>query len=123
MIISLGYVRDAELSNLYNGAALFVFPSTYEGFGFPPLEAMACGVPTIVSSGGSLSEVIGNGGIVISPKDIDAMSIEIERLLETPGKREVFSKRGMERAKMFTWSSCAEKTFELYKSVCQNQGG
>ena len=120
MIISLGYVPEDELPNLYNGAALFVFPSIYEGFGFPPLEAMACGVPTIVSNRGSLSEVVGNGGFVLDPKDIDKMSNEIEGFLKETRKREVFSKQGIERVKMFTWKSCAENTYELYQSVLHN---
>ena len=120
MIISLGYVPEDELPNLYNGAALFVFPSIYEGFGFPPLEAMACGVPTIVSNRGSLSEVVGNGGFLLDPKDIDKLSNEIEEFLRKPGKREVYSKKGIERVKMFTWKSCAENTYELYQSVLHN---
>jgi len=116
-IRALGYVSSDKLPVVYAGAALFVYPSIYEGFGLPPLEAMASGVPVIVSNRASLPEIVGNAGVLIDPEDIESLAETMESLLGDNGKREKMIKMGLQRAKNFTWKACADKTFEVYKDV------
>ena len=119
MLRALGYVPDDILPSIYAGAAVFVYPSIYEGFGFPPLEAMASGVPVIVSNRSSLPEIVGEAGIFIEPEDTIRMSQAIETLLEDPLRRQELSTKGLNRAKEFTWRACAERTFNIYKNVIE----
>lgn len=119
-IRALGYVSSDKLPVVYAGAALFVYPSIYEGFGLPPLEAMASGVPVIVSNRASLPEIVGNAGVLINPEDIESLAETMESLLGDKGKREKMSKMGLQRAKNFTWKTCADKTIEIYKNVIYN---
>lgn len=113
----LGYVESAMLPILYAGARVLAYPSIYEGFGLPPLEAMACGTPVIVSNCTSLPEVVGAAGVQINPYDVDAMSSELRTMLEDDLAVAKFGLAGLERAGMFTWSVCAEKTVAVYKKV------
>jgi glycosyltransferase involved in cell wall biosynthesis len=113
-IIVTGFVPHSDLIALYSLAEAFVLPSLYEGFGLPPLEAMACGCPVIVSDRGSLPEVVGDAAVLIDPESQDSM-IEAIRLLENNRSlREELTKRGMERVKGFSWQIAASKTLDLY---------
>jgi glycosyltransferase involved in cell wall biosynthesis len=116
-IVKPGFVPDDDLVSFYNGASVFVYPSLYEGFGLPPLEAMACGVPVITSNVSSLPEVIGDAGILIQPKDENKLKEEIESLLTTPDRRRILGQMGIKRAGYFTWERCADKTLEVYDRV------
>jgi glycosyltransferase involved in cell wall biosynthesis len=115
----LGQVSEPELLALYNMADVFVFPSLYEGFGLPVLEAMACGTPVITSNLSSLPEVAGNAAVLIDPHNTQALAEEIGRILDTPSLAEDFGKRGLERAKQFTWGNTAVHTFNIYEQVAK----
>lgn len=116
-VIFAGYVSDEDLSAIYSGASAFVFPSLYEGFGLPPLEAMQCGVPVITSNTTSLPEVVGDAGIMVDPKDSDALCQAIFDILTSGILRDELSKKGIERAKKFSWAKCAANTVEVYKKA------
>jgi glycosyltransferase involved in cell wall biosynthesis len=113
----LGVVRDEELPLLYNCADLFVYPSLYEGFGLPPLEAMACGVPIITSNTSSLPEVVGNAGIMVDPNDIESLSDEMYRVLEDKELKHRMSRDGLKRSKMFTWEKTVNDVIKVYNEV------
>lgn len=106
-----------ELVHLYNGAALFVFPSLYEGFGFPVLEAMACGTPVISSNAGSLAEVTGDGGIQVDPSDDAALAAAIDAVLGSPSLAAELRQRGFAHVARFSWERCAEETLAVYRRV------
>ena len=118
----LGYVPDDKLPLIYAGATLFVYPSLYEGFGLPALEAMASGVPVIVSNRASLPEVVGEAGALIDPEDIESLAHVIESLLLDQAKREQMAMAGLQQAKRFTWEACAKKTFRIYQRVLEQDG-
>ena len=113
----LGPVDRALLRDLYAGAALFAFSSLYEGFGLPPLEAMASGTPVIVSDRASLPEVIGDAGETMDPMDPEQTAQKLRTLLEDPGVRLELAHRGLQRASRFTWASCAQVTHAVYRSA------
>ena len=120
-MIFTGYLPDEDLPALYNAADLFVYPSIYEGFGLPPLEAMSCGCRVITSNTSSLPEVVGDAGIMIDPYDTDALTSSIYEVLTNNELRADMVKKGLERAKMFSWEKTAEETLEIYKDVCNNK--
>ena len=109
--------RD-ELCRLYSFADLFVFPSLYEGFGMPVLEAMACGAPTITSSTSSLPEVAGDAALLVDPEDADALGAAMVRVLSEQALRRQLRDRGFERARLFTWPRAAVRTSALYRELC-----
>jgi glycosyltransferase involved in cell wall biosynthesis len=113
----LGVIRDEELPLLYNCADLFVYPSLYEGFGLPPLEAMACGVPIITSNTSSLPEVVGNAGIMVDPNDIESLSEEMYKVLNDKELKHRMSRDGLKRSKMFTWEKTMNDVIEIYNEV------
>lgn len=113
-VVFTGYVSDEGLPALYNAADLFVYPSIYEGFGLPPLEAMACGTPVITSNTSSLPEVVGDAGIMVDPYDVDGLADAMHEVLADGGLRANMIKKGLERAKMFSWEQCAKETLEVY---------
>jgi alpha-1,3-rhamnosyl/mannosyltransferase len=115
----LGYLPDEELPFLYNGASLFVYPSLYEGFGLPPLEAMACGCPVITSDTSSLPEVVGAGGVMVNPEDEDDLRVRMEEALTDEKTRIGMSEYGLKRAKRFSWEKCARETLEVYEKVAR----
>ena len=111
------YVPEDELPMYYNSADLFVFPSLYEGFGFPPLEAMACGVPVITSNAASLPEVVGEAGIMRDPDDVNGFAQAMYRVLSDDGLRGEMVKKGLKRAELFPWEKTAEKTLKIYREI------
>jgi glycosyltransferase involved in cell wall biosynthesis len=108
-IIATGYVPDEDLPAIYCGAALFVYPSFYEGFGMPPLEAMACGVPVITSDRSSLPEVVGDAAIKVAPGDTHALSRAIELVLCDDARAARMRELGLRRARRFTWAAGAQR--------------
>ena len=110
-------VSEGRLASIYRSAGVLVFPSTYEGFGLPPLEAMACGLPVVCSSAASLPEVVGNAAITHKPADADAFAAGILEVLCDKRAWSRRSKAGVERAKRFTWKRAAEETVKVYKSL------
>lgn len=114
-IILTGFVADEDLAAVYSGATMFVYPSFYEGFGLPPLEAMQCGVPVITSNTSSLPEVVGDAGIMVDPRDADALSQAMSDIYTDSALREDFCRRSLERAKMFSWERCARLTLDAYR--------
>jgi len=114
-LIRTGYADKTDLPALYAGATAFIFPSLYEGFGLPVLEAMACGTPVIVSRTPALLELVGDPSCSVEVSDADALRGKMESLLEDGVQREAFRRKGLERAKRFTWKTCALKTLEAYQ--------
>lgn len=116
-VLFTGFVPDEDLPFIYDGARVFAYLSLFEGFGLPPLEAMACGVPVIVSNTTSLPEVVGDAGISVKPTDIDAIAAALETVLDNPESAEIMKKKGLERARKFSWERCAQETLEVYSAV------
>jgi glycosyltransferase involved in cell wall biosynthesis len=106
----LGYVNDGDLPPLYSGAAAFVFPSLYEGFGLPPLEAMACGTPVVCSNSSSLPEVVGDAAVLVNPLEPEEMAAAVVRLLSDPSLQRQLSTRGLEQSRRYNWDSAAKAT-------------
>lgn len=111
------YVSNADLPALLSGASAFVFPSLYEGFGLPPLEAMACGAPVISSNAASLPEVVGDAALVFDPRDAGALQAHLERVLDDPALARDLRGRGLAQAKKFSWQRAAQQTIKLYQHV------
>jgi glycosyltransferase involved in cell wall biosynthesis len=118
-----GYVPESDLPALYSGALCFVYPSYFEGFGLPPLEAMKCGTPVIVGNRTSLPEVVGDAALSVDPFDIEAIAAAITRLMNNSALRDELSVRGQERARMFSWQHTAEETLKIYTEVAQDRAG
>jgi glycosyltransferase involved in cell wall biosynthesis len=116
-VIFTGYVDDDDLPALYRGAMLFVFPSLYEGFGLPILEAMASGLPVVASDTASIPEVAGDAAILVDPHDSRAMAEAMARVLAEDQLREALAQKGLARARGFTWDTVARKTLELYAAL------
>ena len=114
-IVITGFVANEHLAALYTEALMFVYPSFYEGFGLPPLEAMQCGTPVITSNTSSLPEVVGDAGIMISPTELDELCEAMLSVYKSPFLREDLSRRSLERAKKFSWERCAQETVDAYK--------
>jgi alpha-1,3-rhamnosyl/mannosyltransferase len=112
-----GYIPQQDLPKLYAGARLFVYPSIYEGFGLPPLEAMACGVPVIVSRRASLPEVVGDAGALVEALDDAEISARMRALLEDDALHRGFSAAGLKQAEKFTWRQCAVETLQVYEKA------
>jgi len=110
-----GYVPEVDKAALFSGADAFVYPSRYEGFGLPVLEAMACGVPTITTTGGSLPEVAGDGALLLDPGDPGALAAAIAKLLANPEEAAALAHRGQARAATQTWDRCAALTAAAYR--------
>jgi glycosyltransferase involved in cell wall biosynthesis len=109
-----GYVPREELPFWYNAADLFVYPSLYEGFGLPALEAMASGTPVVTSNTSSLPEVVGDAGLLVNPSDPEAMAEAIQKVLTDSDLRDSLRERGLERARAFTWDRAAQDTVAVY---------
>jgi glycosyltransferase involved in cell wall biosynthesis len=110
----LGWVSDDELARLYRGARCVAYPSTYEGFGIPVLEAMACGAAVVTSRGGAMEEVADGAAVLVDPLDPAEIASGIER---AAAERDELGRRGVERARAFTWARVAEQTVEVYREA------
>ncbi len=109
--------RDEDLADLYRGAEGFVFPSLYEGFGLPPLEAMACGVPVLTSNVCALPEVVGDAAVLVDPTDVEGIAEGIRRLTEDGALRDTLRRKGLERARQFSWDKTARRTWAVLQSA------
>ena len=118
-VVLTGYVPEADLPALYTGALCFVYPSYFEGFGLPPLEAMKCGVPVIVGNRTSLPEVVGDAALAVDPFDTDAIAEAIKLLISNSRLREELSVKGQKRAAAFDWQETARKTLSVYEEVAR----
>lgn len=116
-VVLTGRVAQEDLPRLYQGAALFVFPSHAEGFGLPPLEAMACGAPVVASRATSLPEVVGDAGILFDPADEAALARALESALTDQDVRATLAARGLERSRLFSWERTARQTLEAYRTA------
>ena len=116
----LGFLPDETLAVVYRLAAVFVFPSLYEGFGLPPLEAMACGTPVITSNVSSLPEVTGHAALLVDPYSADAIADAMWRVLTDTGLRSDLSARGLARAREFSWERSARRVREIYDEVARS---
>lgn len=117
-IIQLGYVSSDDLPVVVSGAKAMVYPSIYEGFGLPPLEAMASGVPVIVSNAASLPEVVGKAGIFVDPNNPDALAESLKQVLTDPILWQALSNEGLVQKTQFSWGNCARQTLAAYKDAC-----
>ena len=113
----LGYVADDQLAVLYRLASVFVFPSLYEGFGLPPLEAMASGTPVVTSNVSSLPEVVGDAAVLVNPYDVDAIVDGLRRVLTDPVLAADMSRKGIDRAREFSWEQSVAKTWAVYQTI------
>jgi alpha-1,3-rhamnosyl/mannosyltransferase len=112
---ALGYLPREDLARVTAGALTLVFPSLYEGFGLPPLEAMGCGVPPIISTAGALVEVVGDCGLVVEPQDVDALAAAMTRMAQDAALRETLGARSRARAATFTWERCVDQSVAAYR--------
>jgi glycosyltransferase involved in cell wall biosynthesis len=114
-------VSDEDLARLYRSAALFVFPSLYEGFGLPPLEAMACGTPVVAADNSSIPEAVGDAAVQVDSRDVEALACAMARVLGDGELREELRARGLARARTFSWERCARETLAVYRSVGEGE--
>lgn len=119
-IVFLGFVPDEQLASIYSGAKFFVYLSFYEGFGLPPLEAMQCGLPVLVSNVSSLPEVVGDSGLYANPYDLSAIVTGMEKMINDTGLRQSLSLLAMDRAKNFSWEQTARLTKKAYLNSNEN---
>ena len=113
----LGYIPQDDLPLIYAGAWAFVFPSIYEGFGLPVLEAMSSGTPVLTSNCSSLPEVAGDAALLVNPEDVDAITAGLERLLTDQEWRTGAIERGLQQAGRFSWERCVEETVAVYREA------
>lgn len=116
-MIRLGYVSDYELPFLYSGAYGFAYVPVYEGFGLPPLEALACGTPVLTSNVSSIPDVVGNAAILVNPYDVDGIKVGLERLLTDSEWRADSILKSPVQAKKFSWDNCVDETINVYKRI------
>ncbi|HLX56750.1 MAG TPA: glycosyltransferase family 1 protein [Ktedonobacteraceae bacterium] len=117
----LGHVSDLDLMLLYSLADVFVFPSFYEGFGVPPLEAMACGAPVVTSNTSSLPEVVGDAALLVDPRSINEIANSITRILESQQLQEELRQKGYQQAARYTWQKSAQKMLTVYRQVYEGK--
>ncbi|MGW8321095.1 MAG: glycosyltransferase family 4 protein [Thermodesulfobacteriota bacterium] len=121
-VVFTDYVDDADLPSLYNGARCFVFPSAYEGFGLPVLEAISCGTPTVAYRNSSIPEVVGDAGILIDDRQPGQLLEAIRTLLASDALVGELRAKGLDQAKRFRWEDTARKTLAVYRDVCASKG-
>ena len=120
-IRALGFVSNEDLPALYSAAEAFVYPSLYEGFGLPPLEAMACGCPVISSARGSLGEVVGDAAWIVDPEDVEDICDALVKLNSEPKSRAALVQKGLAHAQEFSWERAARETLAVYRMACEKQ--
>jgi len=120
-VLFTGYVPMEHIPLFMNGAELFIFPSLYEGFGLPVLEAMSCGTPIISSNRSSIPEIVGSAGILVDPTDIQELADRIIGLLRNPEEKRRLSQLGKEQSALFSWHEAARKTLDVYRSVNRHE--
>lgn len=113
-----GYISESDLQALYASCRVFVYPSLYEGFGLPPLEAMACGAPVIASRIGSHTEILHDAACLVAPESVSELTATLVNLLTDEGNRQELSDKGRRRAAEFTWARAAQRTLEVYCAIC-----
>lgn len=116
-VIQLGYLSREDLTKVVAGAWALVYPSVYEGFGLPPLEAMACGVPVIASNVSSIPEVVGNTGMLIDPQDVDQLTQAMLQMTQDPKLRHDLAAQALSRSQQFSWALCARETTDVYRAA------
>jgi glycosyltransferase involved in cell wall biosynthesis len=116
-VVLAGFVADEDLAPLYSGATAFVYPSLYEGFGLPPLEAMQCGTPVITSNTSSLPEVVGDAAIMVDPRDADALCAAMLKVYGDGSLREQMRARSLARAGLFSWERFTRQTLDAYRTA------
>ncbi len=114
-VVLTGFLSDEDLVGVMAGARAFVYPSLHEGYGFPPLEAMACGTPVVTSATSSLPEVVGDAGLLVDPRDVEVVAGALERLLTDDTLHEALRASGLRRAASYTWERCAAETVAAYR--------
>ncbi|GAI19716.1 unnamed protein product, partial [marine sediment metagenome] len=120
-VFFVALVSELDLAHYYSSASLLAYPSLYEGFGLPPLEAMACGCPVVTSNTSSMPEVVGKAGIMVDPYDTDSLAQAMRRVLTDDKLREDMVGKGLEQAKRFSWEETARKTQEVYNKVAERR--
>ena len=118
-VVFTGYVVDEDVPVLMNAARAFLFPSIYEGFGMPPLEAMACGVPVLTASVSSLPEVVGDAAVLVDPFSVESISSGMEKIISDENLRTQLSQKGKERASLFSWEIVTKKLYKIYEDLVQ----
>ena len=116
-VVHLGYLDDAELDRTLQHASVLAYPSRYEGFGFPPLQAMVAGVPVVATAAGSIPEVVGDGAVIVPPDDVAALASALASLLDDPARAQALVSAGRSRAASFSWADCARGMAALYRDV------
>jgi len=116
-VVFTGWCSSEDLASYYSQAEVFAFPSVYEGFGWPPLEAMACGCPVVSSNASSMPEILGGAALLVNPYDVEGWRQALDRVLSSDRLRSRLSALGMGRAKNFTWEKTAKQTLEVYMEV------
>ncbi len=122
-VLLTGWVPDADLPAFYNLADVFLFPSLYEGFGIPLVEAMACGCPVVTSTAGACPEVVGDAAVTVDPRDIGAIAAATQGVLSDPARARDLAARGFRRARMFSWDAAARRTLEVFERVAGGVAG
>jgi glycosyltransferase involved in cell wall biosynthesis len=120
-VVLTGYVSEGDLPALYTGALCFAYPSFYEGFGLPPLEAMSCGAPVLTGNLTSLPEVVGDAGLMVDPFDGGAIASALARLIDDDALRASLRERGLRRARSFDWRDTARMTLQVYRRVMSDE--
>lgn len=118
-VVFTGGIPEADKAALLSAATVFAFPSLYEGFGMPVLEAMACGTPVLTANGSSLPEVTGDAAVLVDPTSVEEIGRGLADLLDSPERRRSLSERGIERARRFRWADVADRTVEVYRRACR----
>ena len=122
-IVRTGWVEDRDLAALYGGASVLAYPSLYEGFGFPPLQAMRAGVPVVATRAGSVPEIVGHGALLVDPGDAEGLAAALARcLVDDPARRELVA-AGSAWAARFSWESCGAGLEQLYRDAAGDRRG
>ena len=117
-MVFTGHVAEDDLAALYSGARVFVYPSLYEGFGLPPLEAMQCGTPVVTHNATSLPEVVGDGGLMVDTRNPQTLADALWKLCASSTLRATMAAQALTRAQAFSWKRCAQETLAHYRRAC-----